>query len=249
MKSPFKSRFLPILLFLLIANDANCFFSTHGLRGIINYVNTASNVMPKNPVQEPITLNITEEEATKELLRKQQHDVVQPIYIRMVQANGTTDKPEVTTEKPTETTTLQSFPFDDPAFIPGQFLDGEGSAKLADVPPVSDLLTDFVGMISGQMTDVWIACIVISGGILFSIFLIALFATTVVLTFSLSQATSRPLKSIKKETSRKPEKPKSQKPAKPNKFAPVEQEYPVEVDEPVEEEELLEDDELFEEDK
>ena len=154
----------------------------------------------------------------------------------MVQANGTTDKPkEVTTEKPTETTSLQSFPFDDPAFIPGQFLDGEGSAKLADVPPVLDLLTDFVGMISGRMTDVWIACIVISGGILFSIFLIALFATKVVLTFSLSQAASRPLKSIKKETSRKPVKPKSQKPA--HKMGSVELECPVEVDEPVEEEE------------
>jgi hypothetical protein len=119
-----------ILLLLFVVNDVNGFFSTHGLRGTIKHVNKSSNEMPHNPIQGPVTLNITEkdEEATKAFLRKQS-DAVQPIFLNLVQANVTTG-----------TTTLQLSPCDIPGFIPGQFLDQEGSAKLADEPPCSPIL-------------------------------------------------------------------------------------------------------------
>jgi hypothetical protein len=211
MKYSFKNRFLPILLLLFVVSDVNGFFSTHGLRGIIKHVNKASNVMPQNPIQGPVTLNITEEEATKALLRKQS-DAVQPMSLNLVQAN-------VTTEKPAETTTPQPSPFDVPGFIPGQFLDEEGSAKLAEEPPVSDVFADFVEMIKRHMTDFWIVCILNGLIIVLTIFLLALCATALILTFTLQQEAGRPVREKKRE-----------KPAKP-----IEQEYPVQYDESVKE--------------
>jgi len=126
------------------------------------------------------------------------------------------DTNTTSTEKPSETTTMS--PFDDPNFIPGDFLDSAGSARFIPEPPVFDLLSDVVKMISEQTTDTWmVVIIVIFGNVIFLIFGISLVATITILAFSQYQDAVFPLNQNKKQKpSAKPQKGKDlQKGVKP----------------------------------
>ena len=123
----------------------SAFFSSHGFRSVIQSVSGVGDAILKDPMQLPISLNISEENAINELTNTpmQLHRIIS------FQADTSTSS----TEKPEDATTTAKSPFDDPNFIPGDFLNSQGSAKFIPEPPVIDLLADVVKMISEQTTD------------------------------------------------------------------------------------------------
>ena len=207
---------LIILLALLMqATFCSAFFSTHGLRSVIQSANRVGDAILKDPMQLPISLNISEEDAINELT----NTPMQLPRIISFQADTNTSS----TEKPEETTTTTMSPFDDPNFIPGDFLDSQGSARFVPEPPVFDLLADVVKMISEQTTDTWmVVIIVIFGNIIFLIFGLSLVATITILTFSQYQDAVFPLNRSKKgKPTAKPHRGKDlQKGIKPRNAAP-----------------------------
>jgi hypothetical protein len=169
------------------------FFSTHGLKKIIRDANRAGKNLTDQSLHLPILLNISDEDATKELLAGSALKVA--VFL---QGNSTPEVNETTTKSP----------FDDPAFIPGNFLDSEGNAKFLQEAPVDEVMMKFVKMITSDVSDeAWRFFLLLLGTVVMAIIFLCLAATLIISSGSLYQTAYFPMKKLKQHlASLKPQK-------------------------------------------
>merc|ERR1712042_248772 len=75
-------------------------------------------------------------------------------YFRQ-KSNDTEDDVTSSTATPEEEEEVTKAAFDDPNFIPGDFLDPWGNVKLEPEPPVTDILVQFMERLEGRKTELW----------------------------------------------------------------------------------------------
>jgi hypothetical protein len=187
-----KNLFILFLIGLAIRPSLG-FFSTHGLKTIIQNANRAGKNLTDQSLQLPISLNISDEEATKELLAG---SVLKAALF--LQGNSTPEVNETATKSP----------FDDPAFIPGNFLDSEGNAKFLQEAPVDEVMMKFVKMITSDVSDeAWRFFLLLLGTAVMAIIFLCLAATLIISSGSLYQTAYFPMKKLKQHlASLKPQK-------------------------------------------
>lgn len=128
-----KTVILLLLLLLAIRETSSC-LSAPSLRNVIRKANRVGKNFPERPLQSPIYLNISDDEATSKLVAVKPSFQMMPLQSDVNATNQTTPA----------TTTNSTSPFDDPTFVPGDFLDSEGKAKFASEIPIEDLMSKFV---------------------------------------------------------------------------------------------------------
>jgi hypothetical protein len=131
-----------LLLLLGIRESSGC-ISAPSLRGVIRKANRVGRNFPERPIQSPIYLNISDDEATSKLLQGK------PSFLMMPRQGNVTSTNQTAPAKTTNSTS----PFDDPLFVPGDFLDSEGKAKFASEIPIEDLMSKFVRITTDDISN------------------------------------------------------------------------------------------------
>ena len=172
---------LLLVFMLLLAVADSIFISSHGLRNIIRKANRAGKNFPEQPLQSPIQLNISDEDAAKKILAGE---------TKRRMSSPATNTTANSTAAPTESTSKS--PFDEPLFVPGDFLDSDGSQKFSPEIPAKDGMAKFAKVISDNFSE--------QGWKLFLLLLLQMFVSIVFLilgakvlssTLSLSNSASR----------------------------------------------------------
>ena len=128
-------KLLLVFMHLLAVADS-IFISSHGLRNIIRKANRAGKNYPDQPIQSPIQLNISDEDATKKILAGE---------TKRRMSSPATNTTANSTAAPTESTSKS--PFDEPLFVPGDFLDSDGNKKFSPEIPAKARMSK---VLSGQ---------------------------------------------------------------------------------------------------
>ena len=140
-------RFLIVLVAaaIFLANDANAWLTGYGFRELIIALQRTPNQSVID-VQEPLRMSLTKEEALKQLMARLNSSSLRNrgINNRQEESSSTTVDPDNTTAK-----------FDDPNFIPGEYLDPSGEAKFITPAPITDILIDFMAEIEKRQDTLW----------------------------------------------------------------------------------------------
>lgn len=178
-----------LLLILGIRECSGC-ISVNGLRNVIRKANRAGRNFPDRPIQSPIYLNLSDDEATSDLLSRKPS-----LKIMTLQSN-------VTTPSTTSNSTVSASPFDDPLFVPGDFLDSEGKTKFASEVPIEDLMSKFVQITNDKISgSAWKIVLLLLAQIGVSIAFIILYVKSLS-AMSLYKTAKAPLKKLDEPKSR-----------------------------------------------
>ena len=140
-----------LLLFVLLPCTYGC-MSSHGLRRVVNVTNGGGQGHFVDSAL-PVKLNMSEEEAIN-MIRKRKEELRRLLHDRRADLIGANYRGffKNSNESDPETTTPV---FDNPNFIPGDFLDPSGNVKLQPEPPVTDLLILFLERLDGRKNELW----------------------------------------------------------------------------------------------
>jgi len=122
--NPTKLQIILTIFFLTTSIlPADSCLSAHGMRSVIRHFNKIGNHSGSGPLNVPVPIQVSENEATLALMAETEKS---KRWRHLAQMEGNT----TTSVNVTSNDNSTAYPFDDPNFIPGQFLDLDGSPKV-----------------------------------------------------------------------------------------------------------------------
>ncbi len=135
-----EKHLLAVLTLASLLHRSEGFLTNYGFRELILAVHRTPN-QTRVDVREPLRLSLTKEEAAERL--------------RAMLGRGGAGRisgRQGTSPNASTTTTIR---FDDPNFIPGEYLDAGGQAKFVTPPPITDILVDFMDEVTAREDVLW----------------------------------------------------------------------------------------------
>ncbi len=131
-----------LLASIYAVSETEAWLTNYGFRELIHAVHRTPN-QSRIDVQEALRLNLTKEQA------------VQQLRTRLNTASRNRKNQLMDRDDDESTTTSTTVKFNDPNFIPGQYLDASGQAKFVTPAPITDILVDFMAEIDKRQEELW----------------------------------------------------------------------------------------------
>ncbi len=153
-----RLKSFPIFLIAIFQSlmETKAWLSNYGFRELIQAVHGNINATTVD-IREPLKIPLTDTEILKQLLERlsKQHGEETLRDRTSNQTLSDREGDETTKADGGSTEASTTVRFDDPNFIPGEYLDASGEAKFVTPQPVADVLIQFMAEVDSRQETLW----------------------------------------------------------------------------------------------